>query len=63
MLAINIFEMFGTIKADDKPAKSAIDNVVGYAKKADSSLSQTLGKVGGHLTNAGQNAWHTPVPA
>lgn len=54
MLAINIFEMFGTIKADDKPAKSAIDNVVGYAKKADSSLSQTLGKVGGHLTNAGQ---------
>lgn len=53
-MAINIFEMFGTIKADDKPAKSAIDNVVGYAKKADSSLSQTLGKVGGHLTNAGQ---------
>lgn len=32
-MAINIFEMFGTIKADDKPAKSAIDNVVGYAKK------------------------------
>ena len=54
MLAINIFEMFGSIKADDKPAKQAIDNVVGYAKKADSSLSQTLGKVGGHLTNAGK---------
>lgn len=46
--------MFGSIKADDKPAKQAIDNVVGYAKKADSSLSQTLGKVGGHLTNAGK---------
>lgn len=54
MLAINIFEMFGSIKADDKPAKQAIDNVVGYAKKADSSLAQTLGKVGGHLTNAGK---------
>ena len=54
MLAINIFEMFGSIKADDKPAKSAIDNVVGYARKADSSLSQVLGKVGGHLTNTGQ---------
>lgn len=53
-MAINIFEMFGSIKADDKPAKQAIDNVVGYAKKADSSLSQTLGKVGGHLTNAGK---------
>ena len=42
-MAFNIFEMFGKIDADNKPANDAIDETTGKAKKS-SSVFGALGK-------------------
>lgn len=53
-LATNIFELFGKIGADDKPAISAIDNVVAKAQSADHTLSNGLNKIGSMASSAGE---------
>lgn len=53
-MAVNIFEMFGTINADDKPAISAIDRVVGKAQTADRTMSKGLEGMGKAFTGVGQ---------
>lgn len=52
-MAVNIFELFGTIGADDKPAKKAIDNVVSHAKNANHVMSDGLNKIGSTATSMG----------
>lgn len=52
-MATNIFEMFGTIGADDRPANKAIDSVVDNAKRANHTLSNGLGKMGSWATKTG----------
>lgn len=52
-LAVNIFELFGTIGADEKPASRAIDNVVSKARQADHTLSNGMNKIGKLATGAG----------
>lgn len=52
-MATNIFELFGKIGADDKPALSAIDNVVGRAKTANHTLSNGLNSMGSWFTGVG----------
>lgn len=52
-MATNIFEMFGTIGADDRPANKAIDSVVDNAKRANHTLSNSLGKMGAWATKTG----------
>lgn len=52
-MAINVFELFGKISVDDQPAKKSIDDVVGHAKKAESTFSKGLGKVGDWFSSAG----------
>lgn len=52
-MATNIFEMFGKIGADDKPAMQAIDRVVGHAKTANNTLSNGLSSMGSFFTGVG----------
>lgn len=52
-MAVNIFEMFGKIGADDKPAMDAIDRVVGHARTANNSLSNGLNSMGSFFTGIG----------
>ena len=44
-LAFNVFEMFGTIDADNQKANDAIDETTGKAEKSTSMFS----KIGGGL--------------
>ncbi len=52
-MAVNIFEMFGKIGADDKPAMQAIDRVVGHARTANNALSNGLSSMGSWFTGVG----------
>ncbi|MDA9472640.1 tape measure protein [Enterococcus sp. 5H] len=52
-MAVNIFELFGKIGADDKPATQAIDRVVGHARTANNTLSNGLNSMGSWFTGVG----------
>ncbi|MGT2755369.1 hypothetical protein [Streptococcus ovis] len=51
---MNIFELFGKIGIDNKPANKAIDETVGNAEKGHGKLSAIFGKIGQVAVKAGK---------
>ncbi|CVN54882.1 Uncharacterised protein [Streptococcus pneumoniae] len=51
---MNVFELFGKIGINNKPANKAIDETTGKAEGAHSKLSVIFGKIGNLAVKAGK---------